>query len=138
MKATFNDPQDIQALNGEEYKLNQRICTDDHISSLNEPNSYQDQAHTTKYDAFTPKTNSVHPDNCKQHVERPNLSQIPLEQETGRSINEVKNMTKTNITNSEDQFNKSLITLVNSQQGLQKQLLNMMKDMTHRHEYDNS
>ena len=43
-------------------------------------------------------------------------------------------MTRTKVTNSkEDQFNESLITLLNGQ----NQLLNMMKGMTCRHEYDN-
>ena len=46
-------------------------------------------------------------------------------------------MIKTNMKNSEDQFNESLITLLNDQQDLQKQSLEMMKKMTHRHEHDN-
>ena len=35
-------------------------------------------------------------------------------------------MTNTNMTNSEDHFHESLITLLNGQQDLQKQSLNMM------------
>ena len=31
-------------------------------------------------------------------------------------------------------FNKSLLTLLNGQQDLQKQLLNMMQEITHRHD----
>ena len=43
-------------------------------------------------------------------------------------------MTKTNMTNSaEDQFNKSLIPLLNGQNHLQKHLLNMKKDVTCRY-----
>ena len=42
------------------------------------------------------------------------------------------------MTNSEeDHFNESLIALLNGQQDLQKQSLNMMQDITQRHEYDN-
>ena len=37
----------------------------------------------------------------------------------------------------EDHFNKSLLTLLNGQQDLQKQSFNMIQDMAHRHEYDN-
>ena len=41
------------------------------------------------------------------------------------------------MTNSEEEcFNISLITLLNDQQDLQKQSLNKMQNMTHRHEYD--
>ena len=39
--------------------------------------------------------------------------------------------------NPEDHFNESLLSPLNGQQDLQKQSLNMMLDMTHRHEYDN-
>ena len=43
-----------------------------------------------------------------------------------------------NLTNlDEDNFNKSLLTLLNGQQDLQKQSFNLIQDMTHRHEYDN-
>ena len=43
-----------------------------------------------------------------------------------------------NMTNSEgDHFNESLITFLNGQQDLHKQLLYMTQDMTPRHEYDN-
>ena len=46
-------------------------------------------------------------------------------------------MTKTNMTNSEeDQFNESLITLLNSQHNLQKQSLDRMKNMSFGHKYD--
>ena len=36
-----------------------------------------------------------------------------------------------------DHFNESLLTLLNRQQYLQKQSFNMIKDITHRQEYDN-
>ena len=68
---------------------------------MNEPHSYQDQTHSTNHDASTPKTSSVHQDNCKQYVERPNISQISLQQETDRQIDEINDMTKINMTNSE-------------------------------------
>ena len=46
-------------------------------------------------------------------------------------------MTKTNPKILEDdRFNESVITLLNGQQDLQKQLFKMMQDMIHRHEYD--
>ena len=46
-------------------------------------------------------------------------------------------MTMDNLTNlDEDHFNKSMLTLLNGQQDLQKQSFNMMQDMAHRHEYD--
>ena len=46
-------------------------------------------------------------------------------------------MTRNNITNpEEDQFNESILTLLNGQQDLQKQSFNVMQDITHRHEYD--
>ena len=64
--------------------------------------------------------NSVHPDNCKQYVERPNISQIQLQYEADRSVNEINNMTKTSFKNSEDHFSESSITVLNSQQDLQK------------------
>ena len=52
--------------------------------------------------------------------------------------NEKELMTKTHMTNSgEDHFNESLITLLNGQYELQKQSLNMMQDITCRHDYDN-
>ena len=51
--------------------------------------------------------------------------------------NENEIMTKKILTNSEeDHFNESLITFLNGQQDLQKQSLNMMQDITFRHEYD--
>ena len=37
----------------------------------------------------------------------------------------------------EDCFNKSLMTLINGQQDVQKQSFNMMLAVTHRHEYEN-
>ena len=47
-------------------------------------------------------------------------------------------MTTNNMTNlGEDWFNKSLLTLLNGQEDLQKQSFNMMQDMTHRHKFDN-
>ena len=71
-------------------------------------------------------------------MERPNISQIPLQQDIDRQVNDIDNKTKTNITSlKEDQFSESFITLLNGQQNLQKPLLYMMKNMTHRHEYDN-
>ena len=46
-------------------------------------------------------------------------------------------MIKTNMTNSSgDPFNELLITLLNGKQDVQKQSLNMMQDITHRHKYD--
>ena len=77
-----------------------------------------------------PKMNRVHPDEiCKQHVERPNISQIPLQKETDRPGNKIETkinltnpeITKTSMTNTEDQLNESLITLLNGQQNFQKQ-----------------
>ena len=47
-------------------------------------------------------------------------------------------MTKDNMTNLEkDHFNESLLTLLNGQQDLQRQSLDMIQDMTCRHEHDN-
>ena len=47
-------------------------------------------------------------------------------------------MTRRNVTNpEEDHFNDSLISLLNGQQDFQKPSLNMMQDITHRHDYDN-
>ena len=37
----------------------------------------------------------------------------------------------------EDQFNQPIITLLSGQQNLQTQLLDMMKNMTRQHEYEN-
>ena len=54
-------------------------------------------------------------------------SQIPLQEEPYRLGNESENLMKTNSTNpEEDQFNESLITLLNGQCNLQKWTLNMM------------
>ena len=79
---------------------------------------------------------------------KPNLSHIPLlthptsqiylQEDPYQLQNENEFMTKTNMTNpEEDHFNESLITLLSDQQDLQKQSLNMMLDITCRHEYDN-
>ena len=90
-----------------------------------------------------------HPDDSyNQHEERPNISQslhcnevtpqFPLQKELYRLGDETENVMKTTSANpKEDQFNESLITLLNGQQDKQKQSLNMLQDMTCRHDYDN-
>ena len=57
----------------------------------------------------------------KQHVERPNISQNPLQKDMHKMGNETETVAKINITNpEEDPFNESLITLLNDQQDLQR------------------
>ena len=88
----------------------------------------------------------------KSHPEssegRPSISQmahlthpaflIQLQDDPYQLQNENEIMTKRDMTNSEeDHLNESLITLLNGQQDLQKQSLNMMLDITHRHKHDN-
>ena len=49
-----------------------------------------------------------------------------------------KTRPKENMTNQDkDHFNESLLNLLNGQQGLKKQSLNMIQDITGRQEYDN-
>ena len=71
-------------------------------------------------------------------MERLNIVQIHLQQDIDRQINGMDRTMKTHITNpDEDYFNESIITLLNGQQDLQKQVLDMMKNMMRWHEYDN-
>ena len=72
------------------------------------------------HDASTLKTNRSQIGNSfNQQVERPNILQIPLQEEPYGLGDETETMTKTYLTNSEeDRFNESLITFLTSQQDL--------------------
>ena len=64
-------------------------------------------------------------------------SQISLHKDPYQLQNDNGIMTRTNMTNQEeDHFNDLLLTLLNGQQDLQKQSFNMGQDMTCRYEYD--
>ena len=84
----------------------------------------------------------------KNSEERPNISQLPhlthptsqieLQDDPYQLHDDNEIMTKSNITNSEENhFNKLLITLLNGQKRPTKPSLNLMQDITHRHVNDN-
>ena len=88
----------------------------------------------------TPNANKLNLDDCcnQQHIEIPSISQIPPPDESYSSRNETETVPRQNQTITEDdQFNESLINLLNGQQDLHRQSLHMMQDMNHKHEYDN-
>ena len=82
------------------------------------------------------KTGKENPISLTYHSYPPN-SQINLQEDPYQLQNKNDIITRTNMTNPDDHFKESLLTLLNGQQDLQKQSFNLMRDMTHRHEYDN-
>ena len=73
-------------------------------------------------------------------METPSISQIQPQDGVDRSKDVADIVTGENpmITCSEDdRFIESLLTLLNGQQDLQRQALNMMQNMNHRHKHDN-
>ena len=80
------------------------------------------------------KKNPISP---KYHSLAHPASDIYLQEDPFQLQDKNEIMTKTNITNTEDHFNESLLTLPNSQQDFLKQSFNMMQPITDRHEYDN-
>ena len=64
-------------------------------------------------------------------MERPNLAQIPLQQDIYSQIDVTDSTMKIHITGpEEDKFKESITTLLSGQQDLQKQSLDMIRNMT--------
>ena len=91
------------------------------------------------YNTSTPNANKLNLDNGynKQCIDTPDTSKIPSHDESFRSRNVIKTVTRQKpMVTEDDQFNKSLLTLLNEQHDLQRQSLNMMKDINCSHEYN--
>ena len=122
-RITFKNPSSNQAPDDETHLLNQRIQNYTQISTLTKHYlAYRDNQRALTHRMAKPHEESREgkPNQSQIPLLTPPTSQIYLQEDPYHLQNGNDIMTRTNITNpEEDHFNESLLTLLNGQQDLQ-------------------